>query len=331
MLKKISVIIPCHNQGEYLENACNSIINQDYENWEVIIVDDSSTDKTKEIAKEIVLKDSRFTYMYSENKSSSKSRNDGLKIAAGDYIQFLDADDIINSNKFSESLKVTNQADIVLTNFHLFEDDVLSRIPPYCDLSTVTFDYLNILTKWDVDFSIPIHCALFKKEIVNELLFNTELKAKEDWVFWLAVFNRNPMVKFIDKELAFYRLHANSKTQNKKEFYNKAITTVKHIYSTLDLSDAKLFSNRLIEDLYHEKDKADYLYKLKLENDIELKNNKEELECNQKQLQSNKFEILSNLESISKKEAQMRRLKKAITYKTLVKLELFIRGIKKIK
>jgi len=303
MFKKVSVIIPCHNQGEYLKNACQSVIDQTYENWEVFIIDDFSTDDTRDVSKEIVLKDPRFTYVYSENKSSAITRNDGLKLVTGDYVQFLDADDEISPIKFEESLKQDEGSDIIISNFYLFEKKIDTRIPPYCDLSKVTFDYSHILTKWDIDFSIPIHCALLKKEAISDILFNTKLKTKEDWVFWLAFFKKKPRVKFINEELAFYRVHENSKTQNKKVFYNKSIITVKHIFNSLNPEDVKLFSNRLIEDLYGEKTKSDYLYASKIE--------------------------LENVMFL--KKTQLKRIKKAISYKVLVKLELFIRGIKKIQ
>jgi glycosyltransferase involved in cell wall biosynthesis len=317
MEPKISVIIPCHNQGEYLINACNSIINQTYANWEVFIIDDFSKDNTREVSNEIVLKDSRFTYIYSENKSSAISRNDGLKLVTGDYVQFLDADDEISNMKFEESLKYGCDFDLIISNFYLFKESKDEKILPYCDLTKAIFDYSNILLKWDIDYSIPIHCGFFKKETLGNLLFNTKLKVKEDWVFWLAFFKKNPKVKFIDKDLAFYRLQINSKTQNRNKFHKNSFDTLNYIQNSLGIDEAKLFSERIIKELLGERAKSDYLFKIKTENE-EYINKQEET-------------INKQIETINKQTRIIVRIKKSLLYKTLVKVELFFRGIKKIK
>jgi glycosyltransferase involved in cell wall biosynthesis len=90
----VSVIIPCYNQGKYLKTAIESVLEQTYCNWEIIVVDDGSKDDTRDIAK-------RFTearYFFQENQGASAARNQGISVAKGKYLVFLDADDKLLSN-----------------------------------------------------------------------------------------------------------------------------------------------------------------------------------------------------------------------------------------
>jgi len=95
----VSIIIPCYNQANYLTYSLASVLEQTYTNWECIIVNDGATDNTKEVAKEWCAKDNRFVYVEKQNGGLSSARNAGINVAKGDYIQFLDADDILVTNK----------------------------------------------------------------------------------------------------------------------------------------------------------------------------------------------------------------------------------------
>ncbi len=96
----ISVIVPCYLQAEYLDECLQSVYDQTYSNWECIIVNDGSLDNTEEIAKRWLEKDNRFRYIYKENGGLSSARNAGIREAKGEWIQFLDSDDMIHKSKF---------------------------------------------------------------------------------------------------------------------------------------------------------------------------------------------------------------------------------------
>ena len=99
MNKKVSIIVPIYNASEYLSKSIESILNQSYENLEIILIDDASTDSSKEIIKKYALKDTRIKPFYSEvNQGVSRTRNIGLKSVSGDYVFFMDSDDIIIKN-----------------------------------------------------------------------------------------------------------------------------------------------------------------------------------------------------------------------------------------
>ena len=91
MKPAVSVIIPCYNHAHYLCRAVQSVLAQTYADWEAIIVDDGSTDNTREVATRF--SDPRVRYIYQENRGLSAARNTGISAAQGSYLAFLDADD----------------------------------------------------------------------------------------------------------------------------------------------------------------------------------------------------------------------------------------------
>lgn len=216
---KISVIVPCYNQAVFLEDCISSLINQTYQNWECILVNDGSSDDTEEKAIEWQKRDSRIKYVKKTNGGLSSARNTGIQNASGNFIQFLDCDDFLYKEKFEKSIQridsLTNT--VVITDFKRFDDSTKTDLPPHCTLEEKYFNQKDILLKWDNTFSIPIHCALFSKDIVEKYKFNEELRAKEDWIFWLQVYGDNPTTHFIKEYLLAYRMSSAGMTNN--EFF----------------------------------------------------------------------------------------------------------------
>ena len=206
----ISVIVPCYNQAQYLDECLQSVLDQTFHDWECIIVNDGSPDNTEEVAKRWVEKDARFRYIYKENGGLSSARNAGLESAFGEWIQFLDSDDFLHQDKFSKSLDgLDENISFVITDFNLlFPDKTVQNA--FCDLSRYEISFEIILSKWDIDFNIPIHCALLKKGSLNDLKFNESLKSKEDWIFWLNYLEEAKLYKFIDEVLVTYRVNPQS-------------------------------------------------------------------------------------------------------------------------
>jgi len=235
----VSVIVPCYNQGKFLSDALKSILNQTYEYWECIIVDDGSLDSTPEVAKKWLNKDSRFKYIVKENGGLSSARNAGLEVAIGAFIQFLDADDIIDKNKFQFSIdlfKTNVGLNVVVSDFRMFTKSINKTSGPYCQLDQSLFTYENILFQWDDGFSVPIHCALFQKHLFKNFTFSEQLKSKEDWLMWICVFKQSNSVLFIKEPFAFYRKHNESMTMKKMESsdYFIAISIIKTLISIDD-------------------------------------------------------------------------------------------------
>jgi len=242
----VSIIVPCYNQAPYLSEALQSVLEQTYDNWECIIVNDGSPDNTKEVAQEWVKKDARFIYLYKENGGLSSARNAGLALVTGDYIQFLDADDYLDARKFELSLKAISEINlskqkIVISNFRMFTTDFKQSTTPYCTLMESYFTFEKILFGWDYEFNIPIHCGFFDSYFFKEFRFNEQLKAKEDWMMWLFLFNQKIECVFIDKPFAFYRLHTNNMTSERNVMEENHLNAILYVESIVSATVYKDF------------------------------------------------------------------------------------------
>lgn len=205
----VSIIIPCYNQAHYLDECLQSVSDQTYPCWECIIVNDGSTDNSLKLARKWQKKDSRFSIIVKQNEGVTKTRNTGLNKASGEWILFLDGDDVIAKNKLEESLKFSEKSNFIVTDFTMLETDY-STSPPFCNLGNKEINFKNVLTGWDVGFNIPIHCILFSKKILGDTQFTMHLKAKEDWIFWLEILNKPEVIThFLSLPLVSYRSNPN--------------------------------------------------------------------------------------------------------------------------
>ena len=124
MTSKISIIVPVYNVESYVEKCLDSIINQNYINLEIIIVNDGSTDMSGDICENYLKKDDRIVVIHQNNQGLSMARNNGINIATGDYIGFVDSDDWIEPDMFFTlyTIAVENDADISMCNFYYTHD-----------------------------------------------------------------------------------------------------------------------------------------------------------------------------------------------------------------
>ena len=122
-MKKISVIVPVYNVEKYLDKCLNSILNQTYKNFEVIIINDGSTDESYKIISKYEKLDSRFKCYNKENGGLSDARNYGLDFVTGDYLLFIDSDDYVDNNYFENIVNIANKEDIDLIKIKLIKVD----------------------------------------------------------------------------------------------------------------------------------------------------------------------------------------------------------------
>lgn len=230
----VSVIIPCYNQGRFLPETLNSVRSQSYTSWECLIINDGSTDETEKIALEWQANDSRIKYFAKKNGGLSSARNMGLSHAQGDYIQFLDADDAIHPEKFKLQLESINPSsryaisycDYFASTEKNLNEPVRKYLSPIFKTKNYVFELIN---RWEKSLSIPCHCFLFSTNMVTEntIRFDETIKNHEDWDFWMNLFRQRPMVSFIPKELAIYRVHSSSMSRNYKEMKIGFIKSIK--------------------------------------------------------------------------------------------------------
>lgn len=247
----VSIIVPCFNQGHFLDETLSSVYEQSHGNWECLIVNDGSTDITEAIALNWSKKDARFVYLKKENGGLSSARNHGLDKAKGDYIQFLDSDDLLHKDKLAESLALVKgvENEIAITNFDTFKKKPTELSGAYCELGMHVFSYDKIFLDWDFEFTIPIHCALFSSNLFNGLRFSEQLKAKEDWLMWVMVFQKKPSVSFIDRPYALYRRSGNSMSDNTVLMNQNTLLAHNMIYDILSPSDQARFFNKILTRL----------------------------------------------------------------------------------
>lgn len=188
MNSKVSVIVPAFNAEKYLDRSIKSIINQTYENLEIIIIDDASKDNTKKIIQKYASLDSRIRPIYSEmNRGVSKSRNMGLQSFTGDYVLFMDADDYIVKNAIERMINasIKYKADVI-DSYHLMiysnNDKTYyfteNKIPKEDIVMGNLQENIDVLTK-----STYITGKLIKSDLVKGLYFNEDLRRYEDLVY----------------------------------------------------------------------------------------------------------------------------------------------------
>jgi glycosyltransferase involved in cell wall biosynthesis len=209
---KISVIVPCYNQGRFLTQTVESVMRQTYSNWECIIINDGSSDNTEEVAKILCAADSRIKYLFKENGGLSSARNHGLGYLTGDFIQFLDSDDYLLPEKFESHLKTMTanpDIDICVSKYKLFYDDITSPFETWLSVSEYDVTLDGFLFKWEDKFSFPPVCYFVRKDFMDkhQIRFNEKLRAMEDWFFLVQASVLEARFSITDQYLALYRMH----------------------------------------------------------------------------------------------------------------------------
>ena len=221
----ISIVVPCYNQAQYLEECLQSVLDQTYENWECLIVNDGSTDNTEEIALEWEEKDSRFIYLKKENGGLSNARNYGITRAKGEYILPLDCDDKIGKDYLLKGIRVlkkNNNVGVVYCNARLFGKENKSWVLPPFDKKHLLCENLIFCT------------GIFLKEDWGKIGgYDENLKyGWEDWEFWINLLYSLNKEAFKLNYLGFYyRIKDNSMITSINNNRTKQLKTYEYIYN----------------------------------------------------------------------------------------------------
>jgi len=204
---KVSIIVPCFNQAQYLSEALESVYKQSFTDWECIIVNDGSIDNTNEVSNIWLQKDDRFKYIEIENGGVSNARNVGIKFSKGECILPLDADDKIGIEYLNLAIKefVKNEMlKVVYCNAELFGEE--NRL---WELGEFSLKKLAISNR--------IFCsAIFKKNDWKRIggYDSKMITGLEDWEFWIALLKNGGDVSKLDNIGFFYRIKSNSRNNN---------------------------------------------------------------------------------------------------------------------
>ena len=207
---KVSIIIPVYNAEKFIGKTIESVLNQTYKNWEMLIFNDKSKDNSLKIIKKYSEKDERIKVVDSkENVGVVTARNKLIEIATGEFIAFLDADDYWKQNKLEKQIKFMrkNNALISCTEYTRVTEDekeindiIIKEIITYEDM--LKNNYLGCLT------------VVYNANKLGKRYFK-ERKKNEDYVLWLEIVKETKIIFGLKENLAFYRVLNNSRSSNK--------------------------------------------------------------------------------------------------------------------
>lgn len=207
-MPKISIISTIYNNEKYINDFLNSIINQTFNDYEVILIDDGSTDNSKDIIMKYVNKDNRFKYYYQNNKGASLARNNGLEKASGEFLYLVDSDDIVLPNTLKIFMDNINPfVDILIANYQTIDKDNTIIKNNYPFLTRIKEN-----SKSDFMFAIPFSGnKLYRSTVIKDNKINfSYLKVAEDVNFYLKVLPYVKGIKYIKENVLLYRISCNS-------------------------------------------------------------------------------------------------------------------------
>lgn len=241
MNTKVSIIIPVYNAENFIKDCISSIINQTYKNIEIIIINDGSSDNSEKICLEFKENDNRIIYHKQINSGVTKAREKGISLSTGEWISFVDADDILTPNAIDSLIKYSVNSDIIIgkiQEFHNINNINISQTKAFTTYYSRN-QYIKLLlgrTK------LKIHgpCAkIIKKSLFNETTFMIpkEIKRGEDFIMNLKLAINSKAIIYISESIYLYRQHPNSTI-------HRFQTNWKH---------EKIFLDYLLQPLYEQK------------------------------------------------------------------------------
>lgn len=207
----VSIITPMYNSGKFIKYTIESVLNQTYQEWEMLVIDDCSTDNGPEIVKSYMKNDPRIRYIrVKENKGVSHARNTGLKMMNGQFIAFLDSDDIWDHEKLEKQVRFMKEKGcaISFTSYELINEEneplnKIVRVPKGVDYNT--------LLKGNILGCLTV--------VIDKSKLDFEIKMSgvrhEDYVLWLSILKKGYIAYGIDEVLAKYRKSLTSLSGNK--------------------------------------------------------------------------------------------------------------------
>lgn len=275
-MPKISVIVPMFNTETYINQCLKSIFEQSYVDFEVLIINDGSTDRSESIALEYVRRDSRFKIYRQSNKGAGAARNKGLEMATGEFIYFLDSDDYIHSSTFEKCIEFFQRNNVEVVMFDaecVIEKNFLekkidksiyvlsksnyydrSRIFPSGETIGIN-DYFKE-SYFNNKFRANIVLFMFKREVIeiNKIRFNELLTYYEDFMFLFELSKYFKCIYYVSEKLYFRRLSGNSLVTKVNHFkmFNDSFYCFNELnnsfnYQTYDSEIKRIFSRNYFQ------------------------------------------------------------------------------------
>jgi len=214
MTALISIITPSYNSSEFILQTIKSVLSQDYQNWEMIIVDDLSTDNSITMIKKYIALDNRFKLvLLKKNSGAAVARNAALEIAVGEYIAFLDSDDLWNTQKLSKQVTFmeSNQIDFSFTAYNLIDSKNKPLDITVDSNQSGSFTYDDMLRK---KATMGCSTVMLRRSAFQDLRMPL-LRTGQDYALWLKLLKTGKSAFILNEILTQYRILPNSISRNK--------------------------------------------------------------------------------------------------------------------
>lgn len=257
-MAEVSVIIPTYNYERFIVEAIRSVLSQTFSDFELFVVDDGSTDGTKDIVS--TFKDPRITYIYQNNRGLSSARNIGLESSSGEYIGFLDADDLWMPEKLDQQLSLFQtkpSVGLIYTGYTVIDEAgicIATRTAQPIDGDLVSQLILGNIV------SGSITTSLIRRKCFDKVgLFDETLTSCEDWDMWLRIARISDFA-CLKHPLAKIRLHSNNLTYDPKRMEDGLFYVVEKFYSDESLSnELKLLKQKAMAGAH--RDSANFYFR----------------------------------------------------------------------
>jgi teichuronic acid biosynthesis glycosyltransferase TuaG len=234
----VSIITPLYNSEEFIEETLDSVQAQTYTNWEMLLIDDCSTDRSVEIARARQQQDPRFKVSQLEkNSGSGPARNEAIRQAEGKYLAFLDSDDLWVPEKLSRHVQFMEDNKAVFSHTSYgYLNEAGERINNTYHVSAKPVDYRHLLKRTEISCLTAMYDqhALGKK-------YMPDVRRKQDYGLWLSILRDGNVSHPLDEELAFYRQRKGSATSKKHKLIMQHVTFLRK-YESLSLPSAVYYT-----------------------------------------------------------------------------------------
>lgn len=249
-MEMISIIVPIFNTAEFLPRCVDSILSQTYNNFELILINDGSTDGSEDICNEYVRRDSRVRVVNQHNQGAHIARDNGLKIAKGDWIAFVDSDDWIESSMYQDMMeKADTDTDIVWCGVVGGDGSVVLPINASSD------ELLKLLLKGRIQGWM--WNKIIRRKLFDDVDMSGSVMMMEDVFMSVQLLAQMPKIAFVNKPLYHYIIHKGNVTSSGAQVYVKALPNLHLIYRYLD-------SHNLLEEYKSEFNELCMFFKLAL-------------------------------------------------------------------
>lgn len=245
-MPRVSVIIPTYNYAQFVEQAILSVLAQTYKNFEIIVVDDGSTDTTAQRLQPYT-DQGEITYLYQPNKGLPGARNTGIRHSQGEFIAFLDADDIWTPDKLQLQVELFDrqpELGFIFGNSRKFLGSLASRRTSFEDISPSHGDVTAELLQRSF---LPMPTVIVRRSALEAVgLFDETLDSCEDLDMWLRLSLRFK-AGYVDQVVAWYRLHSLSMSSNFEKIATRRLRVIKKFTQQLEAEGKWNDSKQLIQ------------------------------------------------------------------------------------